>query len=464
MKKFDSVIIGSGQAGNPLAVKFAVTGHSVALVEREYIGGSCVNVGCSPTKTMEASGRIAYLVSRAGQYGVLTPDPVAVDMVRVRQRKRDIVEMFSAGDRAKLERKGVKIFWGEARFTGLREIDVHSSDGKSQRITGDLVFVDTGTRPVIPDIEGLSSCTVLNNETIMELDIVPKHLMVIGGGYVGLEFGRMFRRFGSEVTIIHRSRHVLSREDVDVAEAIQEIFREDGIRIILEADTHSAAQDQDGTIHLKLTCPEGHMNVTGSHLLVAAGRIPNSDTLNLPAAGVETDERGYVKVDKRLRTTTEGVYALGDIKGGPAFTHIAYDDYRIVKTNLFDGGDASTEGRILPYVVFIDPQLGRIGLSETDTASSGLKFESVKMPMTHVARALEVDETRGFMKAQVDPGSGKILGFTCLGMEAGELMAVVQVAMEGGLTFRDLKDMIFAHPTLAESLNNLFSLVGRNSS
>jgi pyruvate/2-oxoglutarate dehydrogenase complex dihydrolipoamide dehydrogenase (E3) component len=288
--------------------------------------------------------------------------------------------------------------------------------------------------------------------------------MVIGGGYVGLEFGRMFRRFGSEVTIIHRNRHVLSREDVDVAEAIQEIFREDGIRIILEADTHSAAQDQDGTIHLKLTCPEGHMNVTGSHLLVAAGRIPNSDTLNLPAAGVETDERGYIKVDKRLRTTTEGVYALGDIKGGPAFTHIAYDDYRIVRINLFDGGDASTEGRILPYVVFIDPQLGRIGLSETDAASSGLKFESVKMPMTHVARALEVDETRGFMKAQVDPGSGKILGFTCLGMEAGELMAVVQVAMEGGLIFRDLKDMIFAHPTLAESLNNLFSLVGRNSS
>jgi pyruvate/2-oxoglutarate dehydrogenase complex dihydrolipoamide dehydrogenase (E3) component len=381
--------------------------------------------------------------------------------VKIRQRKRDIVESFSGGDQAKLERKDVEILWGEASFTGPKEIDVQLRRGGTQSITGDLVFIDTGTRPVVPNIEGLSSCVSLNNETIMELDVVPKHLMVIGGGYVGLEFGRMFRRFGSEVTIIHRSSHVLSREDTDVAEAIQEIFREDGIRIILEADTHSAVQDSDGTIHLKLTCPEGHKTVTGSHLLVAAGRVPNSDILNLSAAGVDTDSQGYIKVDSGLRTTAEGIYALGDIKGGPAFTHIAYDDYRIVRNNLFGDGNATTEGRILPYVVFIDPQLGRIGYSERELVEMGLMFETVKMPMTHVARALEVDEGRGFMKAHVDPDSGRILGFTCLGMEAGELMAVVQVAMSGGLTYQVLKDMIFAHPTLAESLNNLFSLVGR---
>jgi len=313
----------------------------------------------------------------------------------------------------------------------------------------------------VPHIEGLSSFRVLTNKTIMELDTVPEHLMVIGGGYVGLEFASMFRRFGSEVTIIHRSQHVLSREDSDLGESIQDIFKEDGIQSILEADTHSAVQDPDGTTHLTLTCPEGHKTISGSHLLVAAGRTPNSDMLNLQAAGVETNVHGYIKVDEHLKTTAEGVYALGDIKGGPAFTHISYDDYRVVRTNLFEGGGATIEGRILPYVVFTDPQLGRIGLSEREAGTKGLKFETVKMPMAHVARALEVDETRGFMKALVDQDSGNILGFACLGVEAGELMAVVQVAMAGGLTFKDLRNMIFSHPTYAESLNNLFGLVGR---
>jgi pyruvate/2-oxoglutarate dehydrogenase complex dihydrolipoamide dehydrogenase (E3) component len=295
----------------------------------------------------------------------------------------------------------------------------------------------------------------------MELDSVPGHLMIIGGGYIGLEFGRMFRRFGSEVTIVHRGRHVLSREDEDIAEAIQEIFQGDGIRIVLEADTHSASQQEDGTIQLKFTCKEGEEVITGTHLLVAAGRTPNTDMLNLDAAGIETDDSGYIIADNLLKTTAEGIYALGDVKGGPAFTHIAYDDYRIVRNNLLDGKRRSTDERPLPYVVFLDPQLGRIGLSEKEAAQAGVQFKVVKMPMAHVARALEVDETMGFMKALVDPISGQILGFACLGMEGGELMAVVQVAMAGGLAWMDLKEMIFAHPTLAESLNNLFSLVER---
>jgi pyruvate/2-oxoglutarate dehydrogenase complex dihydrolipoamide dehydrogenase (E3) component len=461
MEKYDAVIIGSGQAGNPLAVKLAISGQKVALVEKAHIGGSCVNVGCSPTKTMEASGKAAHMVSRAAHYGIQVPGPITVNMEKVRERKRAIVDSFSGGDEAKLLRKGVEIVWGEASFIAPKEIQVTLNDGGTRTIAGDMVFIDTGTRPADPGIPGLSSCAILDNGSIMELDTVPKHLMIIGGGYVGLEFGRMFRRFGSEVTIIHRGRHVLSREDQDIAEAIQEIFEQDGIRIILEADTHSASQETDGAICLKLTCKEGEETISGSHLLVAAGRTPNTDMLNLGTAGVEVDEQGYIIADDMLHTSAEGVYALGDVKGGPAFTHIAYDDYRIIRNNLFEEESSTIEGRPLPYVVFLDPQLGRIGFSEKEAEKADVPFKTVKMPMAHVARALEVDETQGFMKALVDPDSGKILGFACLGMEGGELMAVVQVAMAGGLTWRDLKEMIFAHPTLAESLNNLFGLVER---
>lgn len=461
METYDAIIIGSGQSGNPLAVKFAVSGKKVALVEKEYIGGSCVNVGCSPTKTMEASGRVAHLMRRAADYGVTCKGPVTVDMETVRRRKREIVTSFSSGDEAKLVRKGVEIVWGEARFTSSKEIEVALNDGGTSRLKANLIFIDTGTRPAVPEIDGLPECTILNNGTIMELDRVPEHLMIIGGGYVGMEFARMFRRFGSEVTVVHRGSHVLSQEDEDLAQAIQEIFARDGIRIILQADTHSASQDQDGNIHLQLTCLKGEEAISGTHLLLAAGRTPNTDMLNLAAAGVEMDDRGYIVVDDHLRTTAPDIYALGDVKGGPAFTHISYDDYRIVKSNLFENGDAAIGDRILPYVVFIDPQLGRIGLSEKEATRRGIPYKMVKMPMAHVARALEVDETDGFMKALVNAESGQVLGFACLGMEGGELMAVVQVAMAGGLTWRDLKNMIFAHPTLAESLNNLFSLVER---
>ena len=430
-------------------------------MEKEHIGGSCVNVGCSPTKTMEASGRVAYILSRAADYGVNFQGPFTVDMKAVRRRKRDIVISFSSGDEAKLKRRGVEIVWGQARFVSGEEIEVALNEGGTRRLKAGLIFIDTGTRPAVPEIEGLSACSVLDNGTVMEVDSVPEHLLIIGGGYVGMEFARMFRRFGSEVTIVHRGTHVLSQEDEDVAEAIQEIYIRDGIRIILEADTYSAHQDAEGQIHLRLTCPKGEKTVTGTHLLLAAGRVPNTDMLNLAAAGVETDQGGYIATNERLETTASGIYALGDVKGGPAFTHISYDDYRIVRSNLFENRDAVIGDRAVPYVVFIDPQLGRVGLSEKEAAERNIPYKMVKMPMTHVARALEVDETDGFMKALVDPESSRILGFACLGMEGGEVMAVVQVAMAGGLTWHDLRDMIFAHPTLAESLNNLFSLVDR---
>ncbi len=389
--KYDAIIIGSGQGGNPLAVEYAVSGFKTALVERKHIGGSCVNVGCTPTKTMEASARVAHLVHRANDYGVHFNGTVQVDMERVRQRKRDIVSSFSGGDRAKLKRKGVNLIMGEASFTGPKEIEVALNDGGTHRISGDRIFIDTGTRPAVPEIEGLKSCAMLNNESIMELDTVPEHLLVIGGGYVGVEFARMFQRFGSQVTIVHSCDYLLCREDEDVAEAIQDIFREDGIRLVLNAETTEARQDDNGSIHLTVSSAEGEEVISGTHLLVATGRTPNTDMLNLEAAGIETDDHGFVKTDEKLRTTAPDIFALGDVKGGPAFTHIAYDDYRVIKANLMEGSDVTISDRILPYVVFIDPQLGRVGLTEKEATERGLTFKVVKMPMTYVARALETD-------------------------------------------------------------------------
>jgi pyruvate/2-oxoglutarate dehydrogenase complex dihydrolipoamide dehydrogenase (E3) component len=290
---------------------------------------------------------------------------------------------------------------------------------------------------------------------------VPEHLLIVGGGYTGLEFGRMFRRFGSMVTIIHRGSHVLTREDPDIAEAVQEIFREDGIRIVTRADTTRAFEDTDGKVNLELDGSGGQETISGSHLLIAVGRTPNTDMLNLSATGVRTDENNYVVTDPKLRTSVEGIWALGDVKGGPAFTHISFDDYRVVRKNLLEGGDVSIENRLVPYVVYIDPQLGRVGYSEGQANDLGLKFKAVTMPMNWVARALEVDESRGLMKGLVDTETGKILGFACLGIEGGEIMAMVQTAMMGGLTWKDLSEAVYAHPSLAESLNNLFGQVDK---
>jgi pyruvate/2-oxoglutarate dehydrogenase complex dihydrolipoamide dehydrogenase (E3) component len=293
----------------------------------------------------------------------------------------------------------------------------------------------------------------------MELDEVPDHLLVLGGGYVGLEFAQMFRRFGSEVTVVQRGRQLLSREDADVAEAVAEILREDGIEVLLETRAERAEQTEDGTIRLTIRTPEGESTLEGSHLLVAAGRPPNTDQLNLEAAGVETDKRGFIKVNERLETNVPGIWALGDVKGGPAFTHISYDDFRIVRTNLLEGGNATINDRMVPYTIFIDPQLGRVGLSEEEAREQSRNVRVAKMPMSHVARALEVDEPRGVMKAVVDAETHQILGCAVLGIEGGEVMAMIQIAMMGGVPYTVLRDAIFAHPTLAESLNNLFATI-----
>jgi pyruvate/2-oxoglutarate dehydrogenase complex dihydrolipoamide dehydrogenase (E3) component len=377
----------------------------------------------------------------------------------VRERKRDIVESFRSGGEKRLADAGVELIRGEARFSGPRELEVTLNGGEAVQLSADNIFINVGARPANPPVEGLDSVPTLNSTTIMELDEVPDHLLVLGGSYVGLEFAQMFRRFGSGVTVVQRGKQLMSREDTDVAEAVAEIMRQDGIEVLLSTQTQRAEQGNVGKIRLRVSTPEGERRLEGSHLLVAAGRPPNTDRLNLEAAGIETDKRGQIKVNERLETNVEGVYALGDVKGGPAFTHISYDDFRIVRTNLLEGGNATITDRKVPYTVFIDPQLGRAGLSEQEAREQGLNIRVAKIPMSYVARAIEVDETRGFMKAVVDPDTGQILGCAILGVEGGEIAAMLQIAMMGGVPYTTLRDTVFSHPTLSESLNTLFAAV-----
>lgn len=455
-ERYEAIIIGAGQAGKPLSITLAQAGWKTALVEREHVGGTCVNVGCTPTKTMVASARVAYLARRAADYGVHV-GPVTVDMARVRQRKQALVDAFRGGSEQQVRRTpGLDLLMGEARFTGSHALEVRLQGGEIRHLTADHIFINIGARPWWPAIAGLDRVPALNSTSIMELETLPDHLLVVGGGYIGLEFGQMFRRFGSRVTIVHRGVQLLSREDPDVAAEVAKILRQDGVDVLLQSQPQQVVQDSDGNIRLTVNTLAGERTLVGSHLLIATGRVPNSDRLNLAAAGVETDARGFIRVNERLETNVPGVYALGDVKGGPAFTHISYDDFRVIRTNLLEGGNATINDRLVPYTIFIDPQLGRVGLSELEARARGYNIRVAKLPMRHVARALEMDETRGFMKAIVDADTGQILGCAILGVEGGEIMSVLQMAMMGGVPYTVIREAVFAHPTLAESLNNLF--------
>ena len=456
---YDAVVIGSGQGGKPLASALAQADRETAIIERGEVGGTCVNTGCTPTKTMIASARTAYIDRHSADYGIHN-GPVTVEMTEVRQRKRDIVNTFRDGVRQGIESTGgLDLLLGEARFTGPKELEVNLNDGEAVQLTADNIFINVGARPMQPPIEGLDSVPTLNSTSIMELDEVPEHLLVLGGGYVGLEFAQMFRRFGSEVTIVQRGEQLLPREDEDIAETVADILREDGINVLLETDALRAGQGEDGGIELAVQDSEGERTLSGSHLLVAIGRPPNTDSLDLEAAGVKTDEGNFIEVNERLETNVPGVYALGDAKGGPAFTHISYDDFRILRANLLEDGDASIADRLVSYTVYIDPQLGRVGLSEREAREQGRDILVARMPMSHVPRALEMDETRGMMKAVVDTDTGRILGCAILGIEGGEIMSMIHIAMMGELPYTALRDAPFAHPTLAESLNKLFATI-----
>jgi len=460
MNNFEYIIIGSGQGGTPLAAALAQAGKKTALVERTHVGGTCLNEGCTPTKTMVASARAAYVARRGADYGVNTGN-IDIDMQKVRLRKREIVDNFRGGSESRLEKQEhLELIMGTARFTGAKTLEITTADDTTVEIAGQGIIIDTGTRPAMPRLEGIEQVSYLDSTSIMELDELPERLLVIGGGYIGLEFGQMFRRFGSKVSIVHRGDQLLSREDEDLSSEVLKILGEDGVEVYLESRPSRVQQDSDGKISLFFESGDKVRKLTGSHLLVATGRTPNTDTLNLEAAGVETNDRGSIQVNSRLESSAPGIYAIGDVNGGPAFTHISYDDFRILKTNLLEGGNDSTAGRMVPYTVFIDPQLGRVGLSEKEAKKAGLNYQVAAMPMSWVARALEVDEARGLMKVLVDPDSKHILGCGVFGIEGGEIMAMLQIAMMAGLPYTALRDGIFAHPTLAESLNTLFGRIG----
>jgi pyruvate/2-oxoglutarate dehydrogenase complex dihydrolipoamide dehydrogenase (E3) component len=453
--QFQAIVIGAGQGGNPLCIALAQAGLRTALIERKHIGGTCVNEGCTPTKTMVASARVAYLSRRGADYGVQTGN-IQVDMARVRKRKRDIVEAFRTGSEERFKNlANFELIYGEASFIGAKSVRVRLKDGGQRELTAEKIFIDAGTRPAVPAIDGLKDVSFLDSTSIMELDSVPEHLIVLGGGYVGLEFGQMFRRFGSRVTMVHSRPQLLRGEDADVAAAVTEILRQDGVEVVLNARATAVAK-AGAQVRVTVRVGEESRLLEGSHLLVATGRTPNTDSLNLAAAGVATDERGYIPVNSKLETNVAGIYALGDINGGPAFTHISYDDFRILRTNLIEKGNASTEGRPVPYVLYTDPQLGRVGLTEEQARARNKKVRVAKMPMSSVARARETDETRGFMKVVVDAESEQILGAAVLGVEGGEIMSMIELAMMGKLTCGVLHNAVIAHPTFAESLNNLF--------
>ncbi|KAH7313344.1 mercuric reductase [Stachybotrys elegans] len=440
------LFIGSGQSANPLAKAFSKAGRKTAMIERSSLGGTCVNVGCTPTKTMIASGRAAYMARRAGDYGVPT-NVGAVDMARVRQRKRDIVTQWHSGSVRGLKEAGVDVIMGDGAFVGNKTVKVALNDGGETTISAELVF--------IPGLDGVDAARVLNSTTIMELDQVPSHLLVMGGGYIGLEFGQLFRRLGAEVTVVQRGKQLVPREDEDVAECLREILVEDGITVHLSS-TVTSVSSSSGTgkpLKVEVQTSKGPLQLDASHLLLAAGRVANTDGLNLSVAGVETDSRGHILVNELLQTTAPDIYALGDVHGGPAFTHMSYDDFRIIRSNLLP---ETIPPPIPPWQTRRPPpRLGHVGLHARDLR--GRKTQTAVMPMSYVARAAETNEPRGMMKATVDAETGEILGFTCIGVEGGEIMSMVQMAMMGGLKWWDLEAAVWAHPTWAESLNNLWA-------
>ncbi len=451
MQTWDALVVGSGQAGVPLAVALARAGRRTAIVERAEVGGTCINVGCTPTKTLVASARAATLATRAAEYGIDT-GPVHARWPAVREREQGVVRQFRAGSERRLREAGVTLLRGEARFVGQRRLVVTGADGALEEHRAPVVVLDTGVRPRRPELPGLDSVPALDSSSILTVPELPRRLLMLGGGYIALELGQVFRRLGAEVTVVEMAPRLASREDEDISQTLAEVLGAEGIALHLGVRATGVAESSGG-IRLELA---GGPTLAGTHLLVAVGRTPNSDALDCPAGGVALDERGFIRVDDRLRTSAEGVYATGDVTGAPQFTHVSYDDFRVLRAELLGGAPRSPVGRLIPYTLFTDPQLGRVGLTEAEARARGLPIRVAKLPMSSVARAIESGETRGVLRAVVHQETDRILGFAALGFEGGELASVVHVAMLGDLPWTVLRDGIFPHPGLAESLNNLF--------
>jgi pyruvate/2-oxoglutarate dehydrogenase complex dihydrolipoamide dehydrogenase (E3) component len=442
---YDAIIIGTGQAGPSLAVRLATTGMRVAIIERKRFGGTCVNTGCIPTKTLVASARAAHVARRAAEYGVMIESSVAVDMRKVKERKDAVVRRSNEGVEKWLKgTENLTVYEGHARFQ-----DAHQLRVGNELLEADKIFVNVGGRASRPPLRGIDQVSYLNNSTMMDVDFLPEHLIVIGGSYVGLEFAQMYRRFGSEVTIVEMGPRLIQREDEDVSEAIGTILENEGINIRLEAEC-IALEKRGDKVAVNVDCTSGDKIVVGSHVLLAVGRVPNSDDLGLEKTGVALDRRGYIEVDDQLRTNVPGIYALGDCNGRGAFTHTAYNDYEIVAANLLDGDSRRVSDRITAYALYIDPPLGRAGMTEAEVRKSGRKVLIAKRPMTRVARAVEKGETQGFMKVLVDAETKEILGASLLGIECDEVIHSILDVMYAKAPYTVIQRAMHIHPTVTE--------------
>ncbi len=456
IRTYDAIVIGSGQAGTPLSKFLAMEGLRTLLIEKRWVGGTCVNDGCSPTKAMVASARTAWLAHQSESMGVNTGS-VSVDIKTIIDRQQKIVHQMRSGSETGLkETDHLKLLYGEARFTAAKVLSVSTPEGETIQVSAEKIFINTGLKPVIPDIPGLDQVPYLTNTSLLTYRELPGKLLILGAGYIGLEFAQMYRRFGSQVVVLERKSRILEREDSDIAKELTSILLEEGIEIKCNSSLKSVRTE--GEAYKATIVQNGEdTEIEFTHLLIATGRKPELHALQLNATGVEVDDQGYVQVNDYLETNVQGIFALGDIKGGPAFTHVSYDDYRIVTDALFKDKYRSYKNRILPYCMFTDPQLGRVGITEQEAKRRKLNYRQTTLPNSYVARSIETGDTRGMMKAIVDADTDLILGASILGTEGGEVVSVIQMAMLGGLTWRQLSTAMLAHPTFSESLNNLFS-------
>jgi pyruvate/2-oxoglutarate dehydrogenase complex dihydrolipoamide dehydrogenase (E3) component len=450
IEHYEILVIGSGEAGKHATWTFAEAGHRTAVVERKYVGGSCPNIACLPSKNVIRSAKANWFARQGAEYGIQA-GPVSTDMRGVFNRKRKMVEGEVQGHLNRFKATGAELIRGEARFVAPKTVEVQLNDGGRRMITGDRVFLDLGSRAAIPDISGLAAAKPMTHVEALDLERLPDHVIVLGGGYVGLELAQALRRFGSAVTLIERGGQLAVAEDADIAQAILENFTSEGIEVLLGTRVRQVDGLSSQKIRIAIENGRDQETIEGTDLLVATGRIANTQGIGLERAGIELDARGYIKVNERLETTAPGVWAMGDCAGSPQFTHVAFDDFRVVRDNL-NGGSRTTRDRLVPFCMFTDPELARVGLNESEAKAHGIPYRLAKMPMAGVLRAVATGETRGFVKMLVAAESDRILGFSAFGTEASEMMAAVQTAMLGGLPYTVLRDAIFTHPTAAEGL------------
>src|SRR5579871_44512 len=457
MEHYEVLVIGSGEAGKHLTWNLAQSGRRTAVVERKYIGGSCPNIACLPSKNVIRSAKANWFARQGVEYGIQT-GPVSTDMKGVFNRKQKMVESGVQFHLDRFKATGAELICGEAHFIAPKTVEVLLNDGGRRTVTGDRVFLDVGSHAAMPDIPGLADAKPMTHIEALDLQRLPAHVIVLGAGYVGLELAQALRRFGSRVTIIERGSQVATAEDPDVSQAIHETLTSEGIEVLLQTRVRKVEGLSGQSVHLRAVTDSGEQTIEGSDLLVAVGRTPNTHEIGLETAGIELDSRGYIKVNERLETTAPEVWAMGDCAGSPQFTHVAFDDFRVVRDNL-SGVSRTTRDRLVPFCMFTDPELARVGLNESEAKKRGIAYRLAKIPMAAVLRAVAIGETRGFVKMLIDVQSDRILGFCAFGVEASEMMAAVQTAMLGGLPYTLLRDAVFTHPTASEGLGPLLATV-----